>query len=115
MQFEERQEGAVLVIRPLEKRLDAPVAQEFKQYMAGRVEAGHRLIALDLGEVEFVDSSGLSGIISLLKAVGESGNVAIFGAGSQVSTLFRLTRMDRIFPMMAGVEEALALLIPVCR
>ena len=110
MQFEESQERGILIVRPLEKRLDAAVTQEFKQYMAGRVESGYRLIALDLGEVEFIDSTGLGGIISLLKAVGESGNVAIFGAGPTVMTLFRLTRMDRIFPMMPGAEEALSAL-----
>ena len=110
MQFEECQERGIWGVRPLERRLDASVTQEFKQYMAGRVQAGHRQIALDLGEVDFIDSSGLGGVISLLKAVGESGNVAIFGARSNVMTLFRLTRMDRIFPMMAGVEDALSVL-----
>ena len=107
MQFEERQEQEVLVVRPLERRLDAAVTQEFKQHMSARVQAGHRRIALDLGEVEFVDSSGLGSIISLLKAVGENGNVVVFGAGTSVAALFRLTRMDRIFPMLANLEEAL--------
>lgn len=110
MQFEEQQQHGVLIARPLERRLDAAVIHEFKQHLAGRVEEGHSLIAIDLGEVEFIDSSGLGGVISVLKAVGEGGNVAVFGAGAQVTTLFRLTRMDRIFPMLDSVEQALALL-----
>jgi anti-sigma B factor antagonist len=110
MRFEERQEQGVLVIRPLERRLDAAVTQEFKQYMSEKVQAGNRLIALDLGEIDFIDSSGLGGIISVLKVVGGSGNIAIFGADPNVQRLFRLTRMDRIFQMLDGVEEAMQVL-----
>jgi anti-sigma B factor antagonist len=107
MQFEERQERGVLIVRPLERRLDANVTQEFKQYMAGKFLAGHRLIALDLGEVDFIDSSGLGGIISALKTVGENGNIVIFGVDPNVLTLFRLTRMDRIFSIVSNSDQAL--------
>ena len=107
MQFEERQERGVLIARPLERRLDAAVIQEFKQHMAVKVREGHRRVALDMGDVEFMDSSGLAGIISVLKDVGENGSVAIFGAGTNVLTLLKLTRMDRIIPVLGGVEEAL--------
>lgn len=107
MQFEEQHEQGVLIVKPLERRLDAAVIQEFKQHLAGRVLEGHRLVALDLGAVEFIDSSGLGGIISVLKAVGTGGNVAVFGAAAPVATLFRLTRMDRIFPMLDSAAAAL--------
>jgi len=107
MQFEEQQQQGVLVVRPLEQSLDATNIQEFKQFMAARVQAGNRLIAFDLGEVEFIDSSGLGGIISVLKSVGEEGNVALFGVDEHVMTLFKLTRTDRIFPIMPGISGAL--------
>ena len=107
MQFEEYQEMGILIVKPLELRLDAAVIQEFKQHLAAKVQEGHSLIAIDLGAVEFIDSSGLGGIISVLKAVGTGGNVAVFGAGAPVATLFRLTRMDRIFPMLDSAAAAL--------
>ncbi len=111
MQFEEQQQQGVLVVRPLEKSFDATNIQEFKEYMAARVQAGNRLIAFDLGEIEFIDSSGLGGIISVLKAVGEDGNVALFGVDENVRTLFKLTRTDRIFPIMPDVSGALNALV----
>lgn len=107
MQFEERQEQEGLIIRPLERRLDASVIQEFKLHIAGKVQEGHLLIALDLSDVEFIDSSGLGGIISVLRTVGENGRVAIFGARPNILTFFRLTRMDRIFPISDSAAEAL--------
>lgn len=110
MRFEEQQQLGVLIIRPLEARLDAAVVPEFKQHLATRIQEGHFLIAIDLGGVDFVDSSGLGGILSVLKSVGEGGNVAVFGANPQVATLFRLTRMDRIFPTLRSADDAVTLL-----
>ena len=107
MQFEERQQEGILITRPLERRLDAAVIQEFKEHMAAKVHEGHLRIALDMGDVEFMDSSGLAGIISVLKEIGDKGGIAIFGAGSNVLSLLKLTRMDRIIPVLGGVAEAL--------
>lgn len=107
MQFEERQERGVLIAKPLERRLDAAVIQEFKEHMAGKVHEGHQRIALNMGDVEFMDSSGLAGIISVLRYVGDSGGIVIFGAGFNVLTLLKLTRMDRVIPVLDGVEDAL--------
>ena len=112
MQFEEQQQQGVLIARPLDQNLDATNVQEFKQYMAERIRAGNMLIAFDLGEVKFIDSSGLGGIISVLKSVGETGNVSLFGVDENVRTLFKLTRTDRIFPIMPDVSGALKALLP---
>ncbi|MEI7815807.1 MAG: STAS domain-containing protein [Desulfuromonadales bacterium] len=111
MQFEEQQQQGVLVVRPLEKSLDATNIQEFREYMVGRVQAGNHLIAFDLAEVEFIDSSGLGGIISVLKSVGEDGNVALFGVDDNVRSLFKLTRTDRIFPILPSIGGALLALV----
>lgn len=112
MQFEEQQRQGILIVRPLEQSLDATNIQEFKQFMSERVQAGSRHIAFDLSGIEFIDSSGLGGIISVLKAVGEAGNVALFGVNENVRTLFKLTRTDRIFPIVPGVSEAVRALAP---
>ncbi len=111
MQFEEQQQQGVLIVRPLEKSLDATNIQEFKEYMAVRVKADCRLIAFDLSEVQFIDSSGLGGIISVLKSVGEVGNVALFNVDDNVMTLFKLTRTDRIFPIMPNISDAVKALL----
>lgn len=61
---------------------------------------------LDLSEVDFIDSSGLGAIVSSLKAVGKQGNLIICGIGETVLSLFRLTRMDRVFQIVSSPEEA---------
>lgn len=107
MQFEERQEQEATIVKPLEKRLDAYVAEEFKAYMKDIVRNGHMQLILDMSDVEFVDSSGLGGIIATMMVLRPQGRLVICNAGENVLALFRLTRMDRIIPVMTDADEAL--------
>ena len=50
----------VLLIKLEENRLDAESAPGFKSRMVDFINQGHRRVVLDLGQVEFVDSSGLT-------------------------------------------------------
>jgi anti-anti-sigma regulatory factor len=56
--------------------------------------------------VEFVDSSGLGAILSLFKRMPKGCNLIICGATDSVTSMFRLTRLDRIFTMKKNVDEA---------
>ena len=110
MDFKERKEGNVLVVKPLEKRLDEHLTGDFKETMAGFINRGNEFIVLDLSEVEFIDSSGLGSIISVLKMLGRKGDFVLCGMRETVLSLFRLTRMDRAFKIFPGEKEAVVAL-----
>lgn len=101
-------DGGVTVVVPTVKRLDASVAPAFRQRVVGLVENGERRIVLDLAGVDFLDSSGLGAMVSILKAAGPQGAVAVCGARGGVQALFQLTRMDKVFPLAATRAEAVA-------
>lgn len=109
MQMEDRLDGGVLVVKPMEQALDAYAAASFRERMAEFVQQGHRLIVLDLSHVNFLDSTGLGAIVSSLKRLEGDGVMVICGAGEMVTDVLRLTRMDRVFPLVATELEALAL------
>ena len=111
MEMAQRTEGKVLVAKACEQRVDARVAGEFKQQLVDAVNAGHGLIALDLSDVDFIDSSGLGAIVSALKHLGDRGDLVIVGAKPAVRNLFRLTRMDKVFRMYGGEADAIAALL----
>jgi len=90
------------------KRLDATVAPMFKHAVVQVIESGERRLVLDLATVDFVDSSGLGAMVSILKALGGNGQVAICNATGAVANLFRLTRMDKVFTLLGSREEAVA-------
>jgi anti-sigma B factor antagonist len=107
MKFDERQEQEAMVIRPLEKRLDSFVAEELKTHMKNIVHNGQLQIVLDLSDVEFIDSSGLGAIIAAMIALRPQGRLMVCNVGDNVLTLFRLTRIDRVIPIMDNADEAL--------
>ena len=109
MQVEESREGSVLIVEPLEARLDAQRAVAFKEILVGHVEAGHRQLILDLNHVEFMDSSGLGAVVAVLKRLGFYGVLVVCGARDPVAGVFRLTRMDRVIKLVANRAEAVAL------
>lgn len=105
IRFEERQ-GA-LVVTPLEKRLDALAAPDFRARLTEKA-AGRSLVVLDLGLVQFVDSSGLASMISVVKRLAPGGSMRIARPAEPVSSLLRLTRLDRVFPSFPDVAAAIA-------
>lgn len=107
MQMEDRQVGAVLVVKPVEQALDAYAATGFRERMAGFIRDGSRQIVLDLGAVQFLDSTGLGAIVSTLKRLDGDGAMVICNAGEMVMDVFRLTRMDRVFPIVSTVDKAI--------
>jgi anti-sigma B factor antagonist len=107
MQLQQEKMGDVLVVRPLEKRIDAATATEFKERMIDWIGSGNRRIVLNLSEVEFIDSSGLGAIVSSLKKIGNDGDLVICVVKETVMSLFRLTRMNRVFDIFPAEEEAI--------
>jgi len=96
-------------VRPCDPRIDASVAIEFKETLAELVADGHRKIIFDLEEVDFMDSTGLSAVVCVLKLVGAEGFVALSSPGETVLSLLKLTQMDKVFAVYSKLEDALAM------
>lgn len=108
MRFEERRIADVLVAKVLESRISADVALPFKQALIEYVNKGNRRLVLDLSEVTFIDSSGLGALIGSLKAIGDDGELALCGARETVASMFKLTRMNKVFRMFSNPDDAAA-------
>jgi anti-sigma B factor antagonist len=55
-------------------------------------------VAVDLGPLDLIDSSGVAALVKLYKGVrGGGGNVQISGARDQPLAIFKLLRMDKVF------------------
>ena len=91
----------------LSGRLNGASAPEFKQRIRQIVEGGKFRLILDMAGVTFIDSSGLSALISGLKATREAGGfLRLASLGSQVSAVIKLMMLDRVFDVYADVTAA---------
>lgn len=94
-----------------ETRMDAAVAPEFIQQIAQLLDDGATRIVLDLSQVTFMDSSSLGALVTLLKKIGNRGDLIIAGAKGIVADLFILTRMNRVFRMADSVDAAVGAVV----
>src|SRR5271154_2700182 len=110
MRLEEELYGDALVVKLLDSRFDASAAPFVKERIGTLIDNGHHRIALDISEVEFIDSSGLSAAVWALKRLGDDGELVIGGARGTVMSIFRLTRLDKVFRIFPDKEMAVAAL-----
>ena len=89
--------AGLLEVIALPARLDASTSASIRDALREIVDAGSVWLLLDVSAVDFIDSSGLSVFISVLKYVrSRNGDVALFGVRTPVRTLLELTRVHRV-------------------
>lgn len=108
--YTERDGVAVLGVEV--ERLDAGEAPALKQAALEVLDRGFTRLVVDLSRVTFIDSSGLSALLSIRKNIDPSGSVALAGARSpKVVQLLRVTKLDQgVFPLYEDAERAVAAL-----
>jgi anti-sigma B factor antagonist len=105
-------QGRVCVIR-LPERLTMAHAAAHRHAIRDVIDGGQNRLVLDMGGVEFVDSSGLSVLVSALKAARSAeGDVVISGPTSEVQALIELTRLHHLFEIFADDRAAVHYLEP---
>ncbi len=106
MHLEKTEDISVLTIPGT--HLDAGNAGEARKLLVASLEKNNRAV-FDLSGLNFVDSSGLSVLISCLRKVSESGGeLKLSGLQKPVRTLFELVKMHKLFETYETVEDAVA-------
>ena len=96
------------VISVNSETVDGSNVSQFKAGMQPFRIPGAKLI-LDLGAVEFMDSSALGALLTVTRAVESSGGaLRLVSLTPPVRTLFELVRLHRVFDIMNDRTEAAA-------
>ena len=86
--------------------LDDIRAGQLRREVGEVVASGATKVLIDLKDVTFVNSSGLSALVSALKTVRTSGGkLSLCSVNEQVKMLFQLTRMDQVFEVFSDRDE----------
>lgn len=109
MEIERKEVDGVWVIIPQDNRIDAASAADFKGQIVDLLNQGVNRLVLNLTQVSFIDSSGLTAIISSLKTLSlGGGKMTICGLNKNVANLFKITKLDRIVNLFNVEAEAVA-------
>ncbi|MUL42370.1 STAS domain-containing protein [Streptomonospora sp. PA3] len=103
----EHDDGLVLV---LAGEIDMVTEDQFHRAAREAVDARPEgRLVLDLGRLEFIDSSGLRVLIQAHKAAkAAGGSLAIAAASERIARILRVTAIDTRIPVFPTVEDALA-------
>ena len=98
----------VRIVAP-QGRLDVLSAPILREHLDQLLAEGATKFVIDLSAVPFLDSAGMSVLVSLLKRARQGGgNVTLVAPRATVPRqLLDLTRFDQVFPMADSVEAAL--------
>ena len=102
--------GEIVLARVDEIHIGAEIADEFKVRVQEALPETGGLLAVDLSKVDFMDSSGLGALVSLLKTVRPEGEIVLFGIRPSVQEILRLTHLDAVFRREADEAGAIVLL-----
>jgi anti-sigma B factor antagonist len=99
-------ENDVCVCRPVGE-LDAMTVAEFRERLVGLADRGR--VVIDLGDVPFMDSTGLGALIGGIRRIREAGGEASVACRRPaVLRLLHTTGFDRMVSVADSVEEAAA-------
>ncbi|UCM91622.1 STAS domain-containing protein [Streptomyces marincola] len=89
--------------------IDLHTAPDVRRAALDLVEQGHQLLILDLSEVQFCDSAGLSTLIVIWHAARDAGGrLSLVGVPETLMGVLSLTGVDTIMAIHPTVQAALA-------
>ena len=109
VQIEER-EGAGVVVARLTGELDISGAESTGQRIAEAVPSSARGLVVDMSELEFIDSSGISMLFALARRVGSRRQElrVVAPAGKPVARVLDIVEFDKAAPVHSDVDSAVA-------
>lgn len=89
--------------------LDLHSADQLGDLLVGVVDRGASLVVVDLSDVEFVDSQGLGALMRGTRRFGAGKDrFRLVVPAPEIRRVFEITALDRVFPLDATREQALA-------
>lgn len=107
--FELKRIDDIAIFRLNEKRFDAQIAGLVKGEFTILLHTDEvNKLIIDLSEVEYCDSSGLSAILLAYRILqSEEGHIRIASPTKNVKGLIEISQLDRILPVVESVDKAI--------
>lgn len=107
MRFEKSVEDRYTVIIPREEKLDSRISPQLKGEFIQLNTQGVQNLILNLGEVKYVDSSGLSAILTANRLCSGAGGVLVISnVNPHVEKLIKISHLDSVLHVLPTEEEA---------
>ncbi len=87
--------------------VDVYTAPRLRERLVELVDGGSRHVVVDLGRVDFLDSTGLGVLVGGLKRLrAANGTFGLVCSKEPLLKIFRITALDQVFPIHPSIEAA---------
>lgn len=110
MKFDVKKNGNATVLKIQNRRLDSTISAELKAefLLLCKPKVTEKLV-VDLSNVEFCDSSGLSALLIADRTMRQhGGSVHLAHVHQRVMNLMNISMLDRVFTIHSTVDDAIA-------
>lgn len=108
MEFKSEKYEGVAVVSVFLNRATLARAVKFKDFVTEIINSGTNKFIVDLSMCEYIDSTFLGAMVSLLKKVNSlNGDLRLVYNKEVPSLMFVVTRMDKVFKIFNKLDEAL--------
>jgi len=96
-----------ICVLTLEGEVDVYTAPRLKEALVRHLESGCSYVLVNLEGVGFIDSSGLGVLVGgLRRAKEKGGSIRLVCTRDSILKIFRITGLDKVFPIFADPVEA---------
>jgi anti-anti-sigma factor len=95
-----------VIFTPMEEKLDSLLAPVLKSELLTIHAEGFTNLVLDMSQVKYVDSSGLSALLVGDREFGRNGIFLISGVQDHVMKLLKISMLDKKLNLVTNLDEA---------
>ncbi len=106
--FEFTTDNGITIFKLNESRFNSSIAGFVKAEFTIMLSEETNKLIIDMSEVEYCDSSGLSALLLAFRILqADEGEIKIAAPQKSVRTLIEISQLDKILPIYNSVEEAI--------
>ncbi len=107
MKFDVHKDGASTTFKLKERKLDSSISSELKGEFLLLCKPKVNQLVIDMADVEFCDSSGLSALLIADRKMKEhGGSVKLINVHKKVGSLLKISMLDRVFDIKETPAKA---------
>ena len=107
MEITKIEKNSVIVLN-LSGRIDLSSGAGLKEEIKTLIGQKQNQIHLNLADVDFINSSGLGVLVSIMKEIRQNkGRLTLSNLASYVNEIFEITQLSHIFEIFTSEEEAM--------
>jgi anti-sigma B factor antagonist len=107
MKFDIHKDGTSTIFKLKERKLDSSISSELKGEFLLLCKPKVATLVIDLADVDFCDSSGLSALLIADRKMKEHGGaVKLINVHKKVGSLLKISMLDRVFDIKEAPAKA---------